>query len=112
MEERRLEGGRLLKSGKLSQAEIARHLGVSRATVSNWAKTIEAQGIRGLRKKKAAGSPSKLNARQKQKLKSLLDRGVLASGFPTDRWHVSMPQPAPFCKHPFIIHILQILAMI
>lgn len=86
MEERRLEGGRLLKAGKLRQSEIARQLGVSRATVSDWAKTIEAKGIRGLRKRKAAGSQSKLNPSQKQKLKHMLDRGALANGFPTDRW--------------------------
>ncbi|MDQ3005063.1 MAG: winged helix-turn-helix domain-containing protein [Chloroflexota bacterium] len=86
MEERRLEGGRLLKAGKLSQAEIARQLGVSRATVSAWAKTIEAKGMRGLRKRKAAGSQSKLDGSQKQKLKYMLDRGALANGFPTDRW--------------------------
>lgn len=86
MEERRLEGGRLLKVGKLSQAEIARQLGVSRATVSDWAKIIKAKGIRGLRKRKAAGIQSKLNPAQKQKLKYMLDRGALANGFPTDRW--------------------------
>lgn len=86
MEERRLEGGRLIKAGKLSQAEISRQLGVSRATVSDWAKIIEVKGIRGLRKKKAVGSQSKLNKLQKQKLKRLLDRGALANGFPTDRW--------------------------
>jgi putative transposase len=86
MEERRLEGGRLLKAGKLSQAEIARQLGVSRATVSDWGKTVETKGIRGLRKRKAAGSQSKLSGQQKQKLKYMLDRGALANGFPTDRW--------------------------
>lgn len=86
MEERRLAGGRLLKAGKLSQAEISRQLGVSRATVSDWAKTLKAKGIRGLRKRKAAGSQSKLNKTQKQKLKRMLDRGALANGFPTDRW--------------------------
>ena len=86
MEERRLEGGRLLKAGKLSQAEISRQLGVSRATVSDWAKTLEAKGIRGLRKRKAVGSQSKLSKLEKQKLKRLLDRGALANGFPTDRW--------------------------
>lgn len=86
MEERRLEGGRLLQAGKLSQAEISRQLGVSRATVSDWAKTVEAKGMRGLRKRKAVGSQSKLSEPQKQKLKRMLDRGALAYGFPTDRW--------------------------
>lgn len=85
MEERRLEGGRLLKAGKLSQAEIARQLGVSRATVSDWAKKVEAEGIRGLRKRTAEGT-SKLTKEQKQRLKRLLDGGALSNGFSTDRW--------------------------
>ena len=92
MEERRLKGGRLLKAGKLSQAEIARQLGVSRATVSDWAKIIEAKGMRGLRKRKAAGTQSKLDPSQKQKLKHMLDRGALANGFPTERWTLGRVQ--------------------
>lgn len=92
MEERRLEGGRLLKAGKLSQAEIARQLGVSRTTTSDWAKIIKAKGMGGLRKRKAAGSQSKLNPAQKQKLKRLLDGGALANGFPTDRWTLERVQ--------------------
>jgi len=86
MEERRLEGGRLLRAGKLPQAEIARQLGVSRATVSDWAKKVEAEGIRGLRKRTAKGGTSKLTKEQKQRLKQLLDGGALAQGFSTDRW--------------------------
>ncbi|HMV30142.1 MAG TPA: IS630 family transposase [Anaerolineales bacterium] len=86
MEERRLQGGRLLKAGKLSQAEIAHQLGVSRATVSEWAKTVQENGISGLRKRKAVGGVSKLTEEQKQKLKRLLDRGALACGFETDCW--------------------------
>jgi putative transposase len=92
MEERRLEGGRLLKAGKMSKAAISRQLGVSRATVSDWAKTIQAKGIRGLRKRKAAGSASKLSNPQKQRLKRMLDRGALACGFPTDRWTLERVQ--------------------
>lgn len=92
MEERRLAGGRLLKAGKMSKAEISRQLGVSRATVSAWAKTIEAKGIGGLRKRKAAGSASKLSDVQKQKLKRKLDGGALACGFPTDRWTLERVQ--------------------
>lgn len=86
MEERRLAGGRMLKAGKLSQAEIARHLGVSRASVSGWAKKVEAKGIPGLRKRKAKGGRSKLTAEQQRQLKRWLGRGALACGFSTDRW--------------------------
>ena len=92
MEERRLEGGRLLKAGKLSQAEIARQLGVSRATVNEWAKKVEAEGIRGLGKRTAKGGTSKLTKEQKQRLKRLLDRGALANGFSTDRWTLQRVQ--------------------
>jgi transposase len=92
MEERRLEGGRLLKAGKIRQAEIARQVGVSRATVSDWAKTIQAKGIKGLRKRKAGGVPSKLSQLQKQRLKRMLDRGALVYGFPTDRWTLGRVQ--------------------
>jgi len=34
MEEKRLEGGRLFKAGKLSQAEIVRQLGVIQVTLN------------------------------------------------------------------------------
>lgn len=86
MEERRKEGGRLLRAGKLTKAGIARQLGVSRATVGAWAKVIEADGVRGLRRRRSSGRESKLTAEQKKRLKRLLDRGALASGYLTDRW--------------------------
>ena len=86
MEERRLEGARMLKAGKLSKAEIARELGVTRGSVTAWAKAIEAGGIRRLRQQKSTGRKSKLSAEQEKKLKRLLDRGALAAGFATDRW--------------------------
>ena len=92
MEERRLEGGRLLKAGKISKAEISRHLGVSGATIGEWARIVATKGIRGLRKRKATGSASKLSNSRKEKLKKKLDRGALASGFPTDRWTLERVQ--------------------
>ena len=92
MEERRLEGGRLLKAGKMSKAEISRYLGVSRATVSQWARIIETKGMCGLQKRKAAGSEPKLSNPQKQSLKRKLDRGALANGYPTDRWTLDRVQ--------------------
>ena len=38
IEERRLEGGRLLRAGRLTHAEIARRLGISLRAVRQWAK--------------------------------------------------------------------------
>ena len=86
MEERRLVGGRLLKASKFSQAEIARELNVSRASVSAWARQVSEEGIKGLRKRNAKGSLSKLTPEHRQALKRWLERGALACGFSTDRW--------------------------
>jgi transposase len=41
IEERRMEGSRLLREGNLSHAEIARRLGVRRNAVSQWARQIK-----------------------------------------------------------------------
>jgi transposase len=97
MEERRLAGGHWLKVGKLSQAQIARQLSVSRTTVSAWAKTVKEEGRRGLHSRKAAGGVSKLSEEQTQKLKRLLRRGALACGFETDRWTLQSLDPATGC---------------
>jgi transposase len=86
MEERRLTGGRLLRSGKLTQAEIARTLGVSRATVSDWAKRLRAGGLRRLRRRQAPGRKPKLTPAQQTALRRTLRRGARAAGFDTERW--------------------------
>ena len=86
MEERRIEGGRLLRAGNLSKAEIARHLGVTRAAVGAWSKAIKSGGLRRLRSRVSSGRGSKLTEVQKKRLKRLLDLGAMSAGFPTDRW--------------------------
>lgn len=86
MEERRREGARLIRRGKLSRAEIARQLGVSRRAVENWAQTLKAGGLRRLRRRKASGRPPKLSPAQQSQLKRLVRRGALAAGFESDRW--------------------------
>jgi transposase len=93
MEARRMEGGCLLKAGNLSQTAIAQQLGVSRATVSDWSKTMEAKGAQGLGKRKAAGSQSKLIPSQKKELLYVLENfDALYYGFPTVRWTLERVQ--------------------
>jgi transposase len=86
MAERRLEGVKLLKGGKLSQAAIARQLGVSEAAVSQWCSALTKGGTRALQMKAASGRPTKLSAQQMRKLERLLKRGAVSNGFETERW--------------------------
>ena len=86
MEERRRRGGTLLRQGKLSQAAIARELGVSRAAVSQWRQMLAQGGMRGLAKRRAPGNPAKLTDQQKATLKAIVKRGAQAAGFETERW--------------------------
>ena len=84
MEERRLKGVQLLKAGKLSQAEIARQLGVSRTAVTHWAQQLDTG--RPMPRRVAPGRPPKLTTAQQRTLKRLLKHGARAAGFSTERW--------------------------
>ena len=84
MEERRIQGGRLLIEGQLTQAEIARELGVSRMAVSQWAKRIKS--TQSLSSSQASGQPPKLTPIEQKQLKRLLVRGAQAAGFASERW--------------------------
>lgn len=99
MEERRREGVRLLKTGKWSQAAIARHLAVSRAAIHQWAQQWRMGGWKALRQHKASGRPARLNRAQQQRLVALLKRGALAAGFPTARW--TLPRVRQLIEHEF-----------
>lgn len=86
MEERRLAAGRLLRAGTLSQAEIAREVGVRRASVTRWKQHLEHRGLRGLRRRKPAGRASHLTVEQWRHVLRLLRSGAVAAGFETERW--------------------------
>ena len=88
VEERRLEAGRLLRAGRLSQAEIARRLGVSRMAVSQWAERLRGgpRGLAALRRRTRSGRPPRLTPEQWQELLDILKQGALRSGFETERW--------------------------
>jgi len=102
MEERRLEAARLLRQGLLSQAEIARQLGVSRASVCRWAATLAREGPRGLEARPIPGQLPRLDERAWIRLGRLLDRGAVAAGFATERW--TLERIAALIEREFGVH--------
>lgn len=98
LEERRLEAGRLLKEGQLSQSEIARRFGVSRMAVSYWASRYRSSSLKRPQYV-PAGRPSKLTPAQKRELKQRLKKSALAAGFPTKRW--TLERVAALIKREF-----------
>lgn len=87
-QERRLFAGRLLKTGELSQAEIARRVGVSPAAVCNWAARLQADGatLTALETRTPKGREPRLSADQWCRVLEILAKGALARGYDTDRW--------------------------
>ncbi|HEY9426655.1 MAG TPA: helix-turn-helix domain-containing protein, partial [Gemmatimonadaceae bacterium] len=63
-EARRLMAARLFRSDQLTQAEIARTLGVSRAAVSQWHERWQHGGDRRLRSRATGHRPTKLSERE------------------------------------------------
>ena len=101
-EERRLAAAALLRQGRLSQADIARHVGVSRARVCRWAATLAQEGPRGLVARPNLGPPARLDEKAWTRLGRLLDRGALAAGFATERW--TFGRIAALIEREFGIH--------
>ena len=84
LQKRRLRAIRMLSKG-LSQAQIARTLGVSRQSVSRWARTWSSEGEAAL-KAKNIGRPAGLDAGQRRELVKALKRGAVLAGYPTELW--------------------------
>jgi transposase len=85
MENRRLLAAQDLQRG-LSQSQIARKFGVSRTTASRWYRTLDGAGMEGLRKRRAPGRPSRLNAEQVRVVADIYRAGPRTAGFDSDRW--------------------------
>ena len=81
---RRLRGGRLLQGG-VAQADVARRVGVSRTTVSEWNERLADGGLEALRAR-PRGRPAGLDAVQRRALMRALKNGALAAGFATELW--------------------------
>lgn len=85
LEKRRFKAFGLLKQG-LSEAEVARQVGVHRQSVNRWAKQIEEQGKTGLKKAGRAGRKSRLSEADLKRLEIGLKRGPEALGYETNLW--------------------------
>jgi transposase len=96
LEERRLEGGRLLGEGKMTQAEIARHLGVSQVAVAKWKQRLDASNgdLQSLAATTAPGHHPRLSAEQWQQITQMILAGAQAAGFSTERWTLPRIQQA------------------
>jgi transposase len=92
----------LLQQGQLSQADIARHVGVSRASVCRWAATLAQEGPRGLAARPNLGPPARLDEKAWTRLSRLLDRGAIAAGFATERW--TLERIAAVIEREFGVH--------
>jgi transposase len=84
MEERRLQGARLLEEG-VSQAEVARQLGIKRQSVHEWAKVMATRGEKGLVRVPTGRKP-RLNKVQLSQLAEHLQNGPQAHGYATALW--------------------------
>jgi len=82
LERRRRRAARLLAQG-LSPSEVARQVGVHRQSVSRWARQLEREGHRGLRR---AGRKPRLGAPELRRLGGALKRGPEALGYATGLW--------------------------
>ena len=85
LERRRFKAFGLLRSG-VSEAEVARQVGVHRQSVNRWAKQIEEQGRKGLKQAGRAGRKSRLSQADLKDLEERLKRGAQALGYETNLW--------------------------
>lgn len=85
LERRRFRAFGLLNKG-LSEAEVARRVGVHRQSVNRWAKQIDDKGRAGLKQAGRAGRKSRLRETDLKRLELGLKQGPQALGYETHLW--------------------------
>lgn len=83
-----MRAGAMFERG-VSQAEVARELGVSRETASQWSAAFRSGGIDALSGAGRAGRLPKLSDDQLALVEAALEKGPSANGFPTELWTLS-----------------------
>jgi transposase len=85
LEERRRQAAAMFRRGA-TQAEVARHFGVSPQTASRWRAHLEEGGVRALRASPRSGRPAQLTLQQRQRLHQVILAGAVAAGYDNDLW--------------------------
>jgi transposase len=85
LERRRLKAAKLLAKG-MSEAEVARQVGVHRQSVNRWAKALAEGGKAALKHPGRAGRRPRLDAQGLKRIERGLKRGPGALGYDTELW--------------------------
>jgi transposase len=85
LERRRMHGARLLQRG-VSEAEVARRVGVHRQSVNRWAQQLAKGGRGALKRAPRTGRPPQLSAMDRKCIEQGLKRGPEALGYRTGLW--------------------------
>lgn len=100
LQERRERAIELLKQGN-RPVDVARMLGVQRRSVRRWKAAYKAEGMLGIKAKRAEGRPPKLSNKQKKRLEKVLLKGAKTAGFNTDLW--TCPRIAQIIEKHFTV---------
>lgn len=85
MERRRLEAAKLLRR-RVSEAEVARRVGVHRQSVNRWAQQLAEHGTAALKYPGRAGRKPRLGPADLRRIERALKRGPEARGYATSLW--------------------------
>jgi transposase len=85
LERRRMQAARLLEEG-LSEAEVARQVGVHRQSVNRWTKQLSSGGRSALKRAARTGRPPQLLPADLRRIEQGLKRGPEAIGYGTSLW--------------------------
>ena len=80
-----MRGARLLQQG-VSEAEVARLVGVHRQSVNRWAQQLANGGRGALKRAPRTGRPPQLSAMDRKRIEQGLKRGPEALGYRTALW--------------------------
>ncbi len=80
-----MDAAKLLQQG-LSEAEVARRVGVRRQSVHRWAQRLAESGQQGLKQADRAGRKPRLSLADRNKIERGLEHGPEALGYDTSVW--------------------------